>query len=93
MAGLMVDDSVVDGGGQQRGQQRGPKHGDKTMGGGPTGHGLLVHCASAAGGKGPYNPAAASAAIHDHCVPRAAGTHLVTGLMAQWLDGLNSLMA
>jgi hypothetical protein len=93
MAGSMADDGVVDGGGRRRERQRGPKRGDETTGGGPAGRGLPVHCASAAGGEGPYGPAAASTAIHDHRVLRAAGTHHRDGIdgsmarRARRLDG------
>ncbi len=105
MTGLMAGNGVVDGGGQQRGHQRGQKRGDKTVGGGLAGRGLPVHYAYTVGGEGPYGPAAASAAIHDHHAPRVAGTHPHNGInssIAQWtqrvqqldrLDGLDGLMA
>jgi hypothetical protein len=86
MAWSMADNGVVNGEGRQHGQQCGPKHGDETMGGGPAGCSLRVHCASAVGGEGTYRPVAASATIHDHHVPWAAGTHPqdgIDGSMAQ----------
>ncbi len=82
MTGLMAGNGVVDGGGQQRGQQHGPNCKDKTAGGGLAGRGLPIHCTSTVGREGPYayGLAAAYAAIHDHCVPRVAGTHPCDGI-------------
>ena len=58
-------------------------------GDGPADCGLPVHCASAAGGEGPYSPTAASFAIRDRRVPRLAGIYPRHQLQGEWHEDNN----